>query len=63
MANKITVKLPFLRETPSTLVFRAPNPKTATVGQIYVRKEDIGTVNGRWPSWVTLTIEPEGTTA
>lgn len=59
---KVQVVLPRKKETPGTVVYAVSNPTSVAVGQVYVRKEHLGKVDGQWPDQITVTIEPGDTT-
>jgi hypothetical protein len=59
---KIQVALPMVRETKGTVVYAVEDIRTVAVGQVYVRKDHLEKVGGRWPERITLTIEPGDTT-
>lgn len=59
---KTQIVLPFVRETPGTVIYAVSNIKKVAVGQVYVRKEHLEQVDGAWPSRITVTVEPGDTT-
>lgn len=54
---KTTVTLPFVKETPGTVVYGLRNVTSVAIGQVYVRKENLEKIGGVWPSTITLTLE------
>lgn len=58
---RVQVLLPFVRETPGTVVYSVPNIKSQAVGQVYVNKDHLEKVNGQWPGEITVTVEPGNT--
>jgi len=61
--EKIEVELPFIRETPGTVVYGVARGemKKLAVGQAYVRKDVLEKKeDGSWPQSIKLTVEPLG---
>jgi hypothetical protein len=57
-AKQIEVTLPFHHDTPGALVFKTEGRMTdVPIGQVYVRKDHVDTIDGAWPSSVTVTVE------
>lgn len=58
MADKIEVTLPFHHDTPGALVFKTEGKVTdLPIGQVYVRKSHVSTIDGQWPRSITVTVE------
>lgn len=56
---KSTVTLPYVKETPGTVVYALKDITSEPVGQLYIRKKYLEKKNGQWPGSATITVEIE----
>lgn len=59
MSVKVSVVLPFVKETPGALRYALAERRDAAASDIYIRKDKLREAGhvGAWPTEITVTVE------
>jgi hypothetical protein len=60
---RVSVELPFKKETPGALLYGLPGNRDRIVSSVYVRKDHLSAAGhtGPWPRSITITVEVPST--